>query len=165
MSVVITLSPGELAVAQTLASLRRCVNQANGVTDARRDRAQQAIELDLLGTVSELAWAKYLNQYPDLSVNPRRGGSDYVSPTDSPWPGMRVDIKATKRRDGRLLATTNKKSDDAHIYVLAVVDENEVTFVGWAKSEELLVPATLKDLGYGPTHALDQSQLRPMEMA
>lgn len=142
-------------MAQTLASLRRCVNQAGRITDRRRDTRQQAINLDMLGTVSEFGFCKAFGAYPDLTVKPRSGGADVI------LNGRRWDIKATDRPAGRLLATTGKQAADAEFYALAVVQENVVDFVGWASAGELLDPATVRDLGHGPTHALDQSALHP----
>lgn len=154
---LITLSPGEMAVAQNLAILRRCANQSGGTKDQRRDSAAQAISLDMLGTVSEIAWAKAWGRYPDLTINPRKGGADAITRE-----GQTVDIKATDRPNGRLLATTRKRPEDADIYVLSIVRESEVHFVGWASADELLHPGTITDLGHGPTHALAQSQLHPI---
>lgn len=151
---LVELDSGEMAVAQFLATMRRCVNQSVGVSDARRDSSLQAITLDMLGTVSELAWAKAMGTYPDLTIKPRRGSADAMID------GRRVDIKATSRRDGRLLATTDKSADAADIYVLAIVQENVVDFVGYAWSWELLHESTVRNLGHGPTHALDQCDLR-----
>lgn len=151
----ITLDPGEMAIAQTLASLRRCVNQAGRIGDRRRDNRMQAITLDMLGTVSEIAFCKAFGAYPDLTVSPRRGGADVI------LNGKRWDIKATDRPNGRLLATTDKNAAAADYYALAVVADATVDLKGWATAAELLNPATVTDLGHGPTHALNQAQLRP----
>lgn len=139
-----------------MATMRRCVNQSSGVGDQRRDKSLQAIELDILGLVSEIAWAKAMSVYPDLSIQPRSGSVDSVID------GIKIDIKATPRPDGRLLATPKKNSDPADIYVLAIVKEHVVDFVGYAWADELLHQSTLINLGHGPTHALSQSQLRPV---
>jgi hypothetical protein len=131
------------------------VNQSSHVTDRRRDKRQQAYTLDMLGVVSEFAFCKAFGVYPDLSVHPRKGGADAV------LKGRTWDIKATDRPNGRLLATTGKQPTDAQFYALAIVNENEVDLVGWAEASELLNPGTVIDLGHGPTHALEQTQLHP----
>jgi hypothetical protein len=150
----IELEPSEYAVAQVIASMRRCVNQAAGVRDQRRDSMKQAIELDMLGAVAEVAFCKWQNVYPDLSVRPRRGSADAL------LSGKKVDVKATDRRNGRLIATYGKEMDQADIYVLAIVEDLVVDFVGYATAQDLLCEASVKDLGHGPTYALEQSQLR-----
>ena len=152
----VILDPGEMAVAQHVASLRRCVNQAVGITDRRRDGRQHAIALDMLGAISELAFCKAFGAYPDLTVQPRKGGADVVLKGKYRW-----DVKATDRPNGRLLATTDKDLGDADYYALAVVNGNAVDFVGYASAAELLHPGTVIDLGHGPTYALDQAALRP----
>ena len=150
----VTLNKGEMAVAEFIATCRRLTNQSASVFDQRRDNKQQAIVLDILGSRSELAWAKASKIYPDLSLSPRRGGFDSVIN------GIKFDIKSTDRTNGRLLATTGKKTSDSDVYVLAIVSEEIVNFCGYAYAEELLSQSTVTDLGHGPTHALSQSQLR-----
>jgi hypothetical protein len=154
----IILDPGEMAVAIHVASSRRMVNQVNGITDRRRDDRQHAIALDMLGAISELAFCKAFGAYPDLTVQPRKGGPDVVLKGKYRW-----DVKATDRPNGRLLATTDKDLGDADYYALAVVNGNAVDFVGYASAAELLHPGTVINLGLGPTHALDQSQLRSFD--
>lgn len=150
----VTLDTGEMATAQYHATLRRAINQASKVTDQRRDSASQAIMLDIVGMVAEIAWHRVMGTFPDLSVSPRAGSADAM------YQGRTIDIKATTRRDGRLLATTNKGAGAADFYVLAIVDEANVDFVGYAASADLLSKDTIVDLGHGPTHALPQSRLR-----
>lgn len=107
--------------------------------------------------IAEIAWHKHVGTYPDLSIKPRAGSADAVIN------GRRVDIKATHRRDGKLLATTSKSQDDADVFVLAIVNEDIVDFVGWATAGGLLSPETITDLGYGPTHAIPQERLHPFK--
>lgn len=151
----IELDTGEYAVARMLASMRNLAARSAGVKDARMDNAMNAIELDEIGLVSEIAWAKWQNTYPDLTTSARSGTYD------SYCKGKRVDIKATKYKNGRLLAHIGKKDkDDVDMYVLAIVDGNVVDFVGYAMAHELLSDANIKDLGHGKGFAMDQSQLR-----
>lgn len=151
---IVELDPGEYAVAHMVATMRRTVNLSAHVRDQRRDSKMAAIDLDLIGAIAEVAWGKWKNCFPDLTISPRAGSADAVVG------GLRVDIKATTRNDGRLLATTGKKEGAAEVYVLAVVDGARVEFKGYALSEDLLSESTLTDLGHGPTHALPQSELR-----
>ena len=114
----------------------------------------EAFDLDFIGAVAEVAFGKWKNIFPDLSINPRKGSFDALVS------GKRVDIKATRRENGRLLATTGKEQNAADLYVLAVVDGATVDFVGYATATELLSDETLIDLGHGKTHALTQDRLR-----
>ena len=155
---IVKLNPGEMAVAHHIAALRRYANQSSGVFDQRRDINQPAIVLDILGAISELAFAKAIGMYPDFSISPRSGGSDCVIN------GTKIDIKSTLHPHGRLLATITKKIEDADIYVLAVVQENIVRFAGWAEATELINRSAVTDLGYGLTYALSQNKLHPMNM-
>lgn len=155
MSVIVTLDPGEMAVAEHLALLRRCVNKTVNLTDQRRDNRRQAITLEILGTVAEIAFCKRFSAYPDLTINPRRGGADVV------LRGKRWDIKATDHGNGRLITTVGKTHGSADYYALAVVDDCRVDFIGWAPSARLIDDSAVKDLGHGPTYVLERDQLQP----
>lgn len=149
------LDPGEMAVAHYLASIRRLQNQSSGVDDQRRDNKMPAIALDVLGTVSELAWFKHRGVFPDMSLRPRRGGADDVLPD-----GRTVDIKSTWRSAGKLVCKADSRRQAKHdLFVLAVVNESCVEFVGYATGDELICPDTVEDLGHGPSHTLLQRQL------
>lgn len=150
----IELDPGEYAIAQIVASMRRSINHVFQVRDQRRDTRRAVVDLDLLGAVAEIAFCKWRNVYPDLTILPRHGSADAVID------GKKIDIKATDRKDGRLLATTGKDLSAADVYVLAIVEGPVVEFIGYALAAELLHASTLLDLGHGKTHALDQSKLR-----
>lgn len=153
----VALDAGEMAIAHFVATMRRCVNQSVGVRDQRREQQEQAIATDMRGMIAEIAWHKHVGTYPDLSIRPRAGSADAVIN------GKRVDIKSTHRRDGKLLATVSKSKEDVDVFVLAIVNEDTVDFVGWATADELLSPETIIDLGYGPTHAIPQERLRPFK--
>lgn len=155
----IELDPGEYAIAQVIATMRRSINTVFRVRDQRRDTRRAVVDLDLLGAVAEIAFCKWRNVYPDLTILPRHGSADAMIG------GKKVDIKATDRKDGRLLATTGKEIDAADIYVLAIVEGPVVEFVGYALAAELLQDKTLKDLGHGATHAMEQGQLRKFKDA
>ena len=149
----IVLDPGEMAVAQLLATLRRTVNQAAGISDRRRDTRDPNVT-ELMGATAEVAFCKHFNCYPDLTVVPRRGGHDAI------LRGHRWDIKAVAKPDHRLLAAVEKSPGDVDCYALAVVSGPTVELVGWAPAGKLLHPATVVDLGHGPVHALSRGELQ-----
>jgi hypothetical protein len=155
---VVTLDAGEMAVAQMVASMRNAINRASKVGNSRVG-PQSDYQTDLDGLVAEIAWAKWQNCWPDLSVSPRAGGADAVTGD------ARVDIKATRYVNGKLLAVPSKNQGDADVYVLAIVRENEVRFPGWAYADELLSDNNLTNLGHGPTYAMTQEELRPFKEA
>jgi hypothetical protein len=151
---IVSLDAGEMTVAQVLAAMRNSVARISGVVDQKAG-PQSAYQTDLDGLVAEIAFAKWRNVCPDLTVSPRVGGSDAVVK------GWRIDVKATRHVTGRLLASRTKKAEYADAYVLAVVRDNTVRFPGWATSADLLRDENLTDFGYGQVFALTQAQLRP----
>jgi hypothetical protein len=150
----IKLNEAEQAIAKYLAKRRYGNNRASGV-DNNRIGPQSDAETDLNGVGAELAFCKAFNIYPDLSVDVRHGGHDCVSPK-----GHKIDVKTTKYRAGRLLAVKSKTKPDADIYVLMIGRFPTYFWVGWATADELIDDDNLMDLGYGPTYALSQSELR-----
>lgn len=140
-------------LASLLGGVRSLVNRGQGVKDAKIG-PQDGFTADQDAIIGELAFAKLHNVWPDLSLRPRSGSADLVVK------GKRIDIKSTRRKDGRLLSTT-KGNSDVDVYVLAILEDHQVTFPGWAYADDLHSPERLTDLGHGPTYAINQSELRP----
>jgi hypothetical protein len=113
--------------------------------------------IDIDGVVGEYCVAKQLNVCPDLTVSPRKGGIDLKSRT-----GNSIDVKTTRHKSGRLLATVKKIEDPCDIYVLVIVDDNGGDVIGYATKEDLFDEKNIKDLGHGNTYALDQNELKEL---
>ena len=147
----IKLAADEITVCQMLGRMRSLIARNSGVKDAKIGD-QDGAEADVLGVMAEYAFAKKFNTFPDLGLTPRSGSADGV------LNGKRYDIKSTTYKTGRLLSTM-KVNPDVDIYVLAVVDGNEVDLVGWAKKEELIKDENIVNLGHGKGYALTQDKL------
>ena len=113
--------------------------------------------IDIDGVVGEYCVAKQLNVCPDLTVSPRKGGIDLKSRT-----GNSIDVKTTRHKSGRLLATVKKIEDPCDIYVLVIVDDNGGDVIGYATKEDLFDEKNIKDLGHGNTYTLDQNELKEL---
>lgn len=123
---VIELSPGELTVAQVIASLRQAVNREAGRVNLKAG-PQDPMITELVGIYGELAFARWANVFPDLSVHLRAGSFD------AHWLGWSVDVKSTRKATGPLWIDERKQPD---VYVLAVVDGTTVRLVGWIPAGE-----------------------------
>lgn len=148
----IELNQGEIAVAKWLAKKRYESNRAKGIVD-RKMGDQSAEFTDLNGVGAEMVFCKLFNLYPDFDLVP--GKHDAVTRK-----GATVDVKATKYRNGKLLAVTSKKLEASDVYVLVIGEFPKYRVVGYAKAEDLLNESQIKDLGRGPTYAMEQSELR-----
>lgn len=153
MSTVISLCNSEMLICQAIATLRNTCARSNGVKDQRVDNKMTPIEIDFIGIVAEMAWHKWRGTYPDLSVAPQQGTFDAV------FMGKTIDIKATTYKQGKLLATLKKTMEASDVYVLAIVDKNQVEFVGYATNKELISDENITDLGRGNGYALPQNKL------
>lgn len=148
----IDLSKHELLVCQTLGIFRRTCASGNVID--RQVGKQDPWEIDIDGMVGEFCVAKWLNVCPDFTVSIRQGGVDLISPS-----GKTIDVKTTRYKTGRLLATTSKINTACDIYVLAIVDDTGCDIAGWATKEELLLDENLIDLGHGKGYGLTQDKL------
>ena len=149
----IRLEGAEVALARHLAAHRYKSNRAGKIGDQQVGKQDEAF-IDLNGVGGELAVAKALNVWPDLSISPRKGGADLVSN------GCRIDVKTTHYPDGKLLAVTSKDPGDVDVFILVTGRIPEYTIVGWCWAHELINPDRIGDLGHGPTYYLEQSKLR-----
>lgn len=147
------LSAAEQRIVAWVARQRQHANRSAGVTDGKVG-PQSADETDLIGFGAELAFCKLFNVYPDFGIAPRRGSSDCSRFGES------IDVKATTRPRGRLLAITRKAELAADCYALMVVTWPAFRFAGFARAADLLDTARVIDLGHGRTYGLDQDALK-----
>lgn len=109
------------------------------------------------------AMAAAAEQYVALALGvPFPGDTEHP---DDGWDmsirGRRVQVKWTKYDSGKLIASP-VQHNVADYYVLVTGDTPEkFTIRGWATRAELL--SSKVDLGYGPTYAVVQANLRPFK--
>jgi hypothetical protein len=151
--IVVTLSDAEYLTVRTLGGMRSLVGRAAGVVD-RKVTDISGVSIDEDGMMAEYAFCKHHNIFPDIVPGPRSGSCDCV------YKGKRIDIKSTRYKNGRLLATL-KDNPDVDLYVLGIIDGNTVTFPGYATKAQLCREENKVDLGRGVGYALDQDQLTP----
>ena len=156
---IVHMTPPESAMALTLAVMRQTNSRASGVVNKQMSK-QNPIEIERDGVLSEMAFGKQFNLYPDFSVHPRKGGADLIT-----HQGLRVDIKATRYKSGRLLIHIDKTVEDVDIYVLAIIDGDDVDLVGYIKSADAIKQEYVKDLGYGVGYVIEQTSLTKFKEA
>lgn len=148
---LVKLTCDEYEICKQIGEKRSMIARAAHVKDAKMGK-QSGVEADIQGMVAEFAFAKQFNVFPDFGLSPRSGGYDGICE------GMRYDIKSTKYKSGRLLCT-KKYNKDVDVYVLAIVNQNEVDLVGYAYSYQLINDNNLINLGHGEGYALEQYEL------
>ena len=150
---IISMTPSETAIAQVLAVMRNTNARHNNVTDKQVSK-QSPIEIDRDGVLSEMAFGKAFNLYPDLAVKSTRSGVDLVGKN-----GNRIDVKSTRYKAGRLIIHIDKPLDEVDIYALAIVDGDNVDLVGYIKAIDAMKKENIKDLGYGGVYVIEQDAL------
>lgn len=149
----VRLSFGETAVAAALGLLRYTANRRAGVTD-QQVGGQNPVTQDEHGMAAELAVARFLNVYPDLSVDPRKGGHDLY------YRGLWLDVKWSHYSNARLLVVASKRADAADIYVLVTGAGGDLLLRGWAWANEIF---RLPPSNYFAGYALAQEHLHAMD--
>ena len=149
-----TLTDLEQKLCSEGAKMRYNVARSSGVNNGKIGPQSNA-ETDLLGLGGELATAKWLNVYPDLTIYARQGGVDLLSHS-----GMRIDVKTTKYSTGMLLAKINTPYKDIDSFVLVTAEYPSFIVRGWATKDELIDPKNIINLGHGEGYGLKQNQIR-----
>lgn len=155
----ILLTPAERLIGLAISDLRSRNNRDTHITSKKISVNFSDIEIDFRGFVSELAFAKLFNLYPDFTIHPRSSSTDLG---DVKLPnGKTVDVKTTDRPDGRLLAPTWKNAN-VDYYALIIGYYPEFEFKGFMIKEELINPKRLGDLGHGLTYIAEQHELKEL---
>jgi len=152
----IELNETEQKLARHIAKMRYVGAREDGIQDMKV--GSQSNELtDLEGIGAELAFCKIANVYPDMNVKQVKDEDCYTKN------GYAIDVKSTTYENGRLLAVRWKKPNKVDFYALMVGKFPKYRLAGFMKSDDLINPEMVKDLGYGPVYAADQEQLTPPE--
>lgn len=151
-SAKVTLSKTELFLAQKWGEARYNNARSKGVFDAKIGD-QSCAYTDQEGMAAELAFCKLFNIYPDLNL-----ALDHEY--DCEYKGKKVDVKVTKYKTGKLLATLKKKASDIDVFALMVGENGTYEFKGFAYFDELVNDANIGNLGKGNGYVLGQEKLR-----
>ena len=126
---LINLNENELELAKTIAIARNVSNRKEGVIDNIQDKNRTSIQIDIDGAEAELAFFKFVNEYPesffDTTNKAKSTGTDLG---DAILDNLSIDVKSTRYKTGKLIqsgAKTLKSNID--IYCL-VIKEGENTF-------------------------------------
>lgn len=148
----VTLTRSEVRICEWLGEQRLSIAKKVGIVD-QRIGPQTSLQTDIDGLKGEFAFAKLFNLWPDLQVG-ERALHDLMTAIGG------VDVKTTRYRSGKMLATKKKQSIPADWYALMwLEDDQTLHFLGAATGDQLLDDRNLRDLGYGESFALDQDQL------
>jgi hypothetical protein len=141
----VDLSENELRVARMVAVERQLYGRKNYEDKKKMDDGFQA---DVDGMVAEMCFGKLFNYYVDMGLGKKK--ADFVSRK-----GETIDVKSTRYKTGKLLATLDKKNDPCDLYVLMVIDDEGGWYKGYVSKEELFKDENIKDLGHGPTYVYE----------
>lgn len=156
METCVTLNNAEMSIANYFGKLRYENARSKGIIDRRMAPPKMTnYEIDLEGFAAEMAFCKIANCYPDLD-NRVDNGYDCV------WQGRKVDVKTTRYKTGKLLATL-KDNKNADLYVLMIGEFPTYRLAGVIEASEFLVERNIRDLGRGRGYCLEQKYLKELK--
>ena len=159
MSVEYTLTELEQKLCSTGGKMRYNSNRKAGLPNAKVSK-RNPMEIEKLGIAGELAVAKHLNVYPDLSIFVRKGGADLVTHSDK-----KIDVKTTFYDRGKLIAFYKTDYGDVDTFVLVTAEHYPTVVIrGWAKREDLINNDKIGNLGYGKVFVMEQNELRDINL-
>ena len=144
------LNKNERMIAVLVGKERYASNRKKGIVNQKAG-TMSAYETEVEGVGGELVFAKACNLYPDFATIP--GKYDFLAH------GMKVDVKTTRHKNGRLLVSSTKKISECDAYVLIVGSMPRYEIIGWAYAPEIINKEHLGELGNGPGYMMDQSEL------
>jgi len=149
----VPLSPPEVRIAKYIGKLR---NEYSLETkpNARRDPSQTDEEMNIQAFGAELAVAKLLNVYPDLT--PTKGD---LPKWDLALRKLRYEVKRNHLDDGDLLVP---KLNRDLMYILACGGLPEYRIIGYLQGTSVEILGEWVELTYGPCWRVHPKHLRSM---
>ncbi len=125
------------------------------VKDFDNSKVEGKFRSQLIGILAEIGFAKMLEIPFKAPVGTYKKSADVI------FKDWTIDIKGTRRKNGRLIAHKLKTGlRDFDIYVLCRVDIPFVIFGGWAFTPEFIHETRVLNLGHGATYVFPNEDLR-----
>jgi hypothetical protein len=128
----IKLNEIEDELVKQVAKARTAISRKDGVPNQKISEADD-FEVEYVGMAGEVAVAKAMNVFPDLSIHSRSGGYDLMSAQ-----GNRVEVKTTRYHSGKLVARLKASAKDSDYYVLVTGNPPNMTLRGHVRTEDFL---------------------------
>jgi hypothetical protein len=157
VSVLISLTPEQLAAAEAEAQRRQQQNEARGLRGRNNapSRGQTALEMHRLGCVGELAVAVFLGLEDSVFANETavRGSTDL--------PGG-IEVKTRSKSHYDLIV--QKRENPSKKFVLVTFEDQKTLLHGWCYGHEAMDERYWADPAGGrPAYFVPQAALRPIE--
>ena len=154
-----TLTKLEQKISSTGGKMRYDSNRKAGLPNAKVSK-RDPMDIEKIGVAGELAVAKYLNLYPDLSIFVRKSGADLITHNNK-----KIDVKTTFYDRGKLIAFYKTDYGDVDTFVLVTAEHYPTVVIrGWAKREDLINDDKISNLGHGKVFVMEQSELRDIDL-
>lgn len=128
----VKLNEIEDELAKQVAKARTAISRKDGVPNQKISE-EDDFEVEYVGMSGELAVAKAMNVFPDLSIMSRSGGYDLRSAQ-----GNRVEVKTTRYHSGKLVARLKALPEHSDYYVLVTGNPPNMTIRGYIPTQEFL---------------------------
>lgn len=154
----IHLTPGEVAFAYSMAHTMIQANLAQHIKEQIRSKTKTPFEIQILGAMAEIAFAKWQRVLPNLDLHVRSKSYDFD------WMGQRLDVKTTTNPNAELMVGASTPKSKADLYAFSITKLNAVQFIGFCTAEQLINPDRLIELTNGSTvYCMPRDELTPFE--
>ena len=158
---IIELTETEQQICKFVANLRFTNARKNGIKNSKIGNQSNEFT-DLQGFSAEFAFCKLFNLFPDFTIYTRSAIKDELD-YDAIIKNKRIDIKATKYNNGRLIVAPWKDKNKIDIFVLMIGTFPKYKYVGCMTSNELIQSNRIGDLGHGKGYMALQYELKELE--
>lgn len=108
-AMIVELTEREYEIACKVGIRRYHAARAMGAENRKMSKTDSQYEVETNGMAAEMAFCKLIGARPDFSDTPQVA--------DCEWMGYTIDVKATKRMNGRLLWRLTSVLCDIYVYV------------------------------------------------
>ncbi len=165
MKCQITLDSWEIKIGTWIGQKRYELARQAGVKSYQKNIGKSWTEMDVMGTLGELAFAKLCNLYfPLTEPITQKSQPDFILPN-----GWKVDVKTTEYMTGKLLMSVKEIKNPVDIYVLMIDKRPTFHYAGYLMADQLIQPSNIMHFSpYAngklrtPAYAVAQDHLRKM---
>lgn len=149
----ITLSPDDVRLARELARIRYTQDRTSGVVDLLQGTQDRKQDYEYIGAAGEIAFARWYGIPFTREQKLIPGACDFT------LQGVRLDVKATDRRQGSLIIPLSCRPGRADLYVYVSFAGSTAEIVGFIPEAVVFQDRYLRDLGRGLCRVIPRADL------
>lgn len=156
MSVRMELTPAEDALARYVGEERQKYHNSSSTKDKQMNR-RSPTEIAINGMAGEIAVAKMLNVYPDVTIG--FGDFNALAWDLTTAKGTRIDVKTSFEDYHDLYVLLDKPKDYCDVFIQVYGCNPVFEIYGFAYAKDVMLPENIGNKGYGDIYIYPKSRL------